>query len=332
MAHPICRRLWLLAGMLVVLLAIPVLATAQITQTLELQAGWNAVYITVQPDPRKPADVFAPIIDSVESVWTYFHDGDAVEFIVDPAEEEWNTAGWHSFFPEGRQPAYLTNLYAIFANRAFLIRMREAKTLTLTGEPSATPVDWAADSYNFTGLNVDPGNPPTFAKYFAGSPAHAGQPVYRLGAGGEWQRIENLDEAQVKTGEAYWIYCDGASEFQGALYYILPMHDGLRFGDTLPELGVTIVNASDMARNLVFNYDSGTIPLAYRFYDAGSGRYQWGDLQSMPAEMIEAGDRINRYFAIRRELMEPGEHEAVLEITDNQGFRALVPVTARKDG
>jgi len=36
---------------------------AQTTQTITLKAGWNAVFLEVEPESTKPADVFAGIAD-----------------------------------------------------------------------------------------------------------------------------------------------------------------------------------------------------------------------------------------------------------------------------
>lgn len=310
----------------------PAHAQATQTQTIQLSAGWNAVYLTVQPDPRTPAAVFASILDRVESVWAWFDGGEAVEFIVDPAEEVWNEPGWHVYFPEETKAAFLTNLHALFANTAYLVKMEADAELVLTGGPSGTHTDWTTDSFNLTGLHVDPENPPTFGQYFAGSAAHAGQPAYRLTEAGKWQKIDAPDETQIQAGRAYWIYCRGASDFQGPIYYSLPMHDGLHYGALLTELKVAVENASDAPRTLSFDFIGADIVLAYRAYNPDTGFYDWVDLQEPRTVVLEPGESRNTFLSVRRERMSPGEFKARIEIRDDQGFRVVVPVTAKKNG
>ncbi|CAN2039065.1 hypothetical protein GMMP15_1030065 [Candidatus Magnetomoraceae bacterium gMMP-15] len=123
----------MLASFVFILLVYPALGNSQITQTFNLRTGWNAVFLEVQPDPRTPGDVFKDIKDDVESVWAWIDPGATIEYIVDPGEEDWNEAGWHVYFSEESKESFLTNLYAIFANTAYLIKMKKARTLTLSG-------------------------------------------------------------------------------------------------------------------------------------------------------------------------------------------------------
>ena len=61
--------------------------------------------------------------------------------------------------------AFLTNLYAVFGNKAYLIKMRAARVLSVAGVPTVDRGDWVGDSFNLRGFRVNPEKPPTFAEY-----------------------------------------------------------------------------------------------------------------------------------------------------------------------
>jgi len=45
-----------------------------------------------------------------------------------------------------------------------------------------------------------------------------------------WDFIENPSATKIKAGEAYWVYCEGASEYRGPLEIILPGLKGFDYG------------------------------------------------------------------------------------------------------
>mgnify|MGYP001480256948 FL=1 len=92
---------------------------ALVTQTFTLQAGWNTIYLEVEPintspvtdpdgdGPLLPAHtlttleaVFATLSCSacLESVWTWNVPVSRMDFIVDPAEGLWDQPGWKRYF------------------------------------------------------------------------------------------------------------------------------------------------------------------------------------------------------------------------------------------
>ena len=81
-------------------------------------------------------------------------------------------------------------LFAVQANRAYLLKIdgNQPVTWTVTGTPEVQNYRWAPDSFNLVGFPVDPQQQPTFGQFLAPSPAHAGQPIYRLVAG-QWQEV-----------------------------------------------------------------------------------------------------------------------------------------------
>ena len=311
-------------------------AQSEVTQTFTLKPGWNAVYLEVQPDPRDPATVFAGLGD-LESVWTWLSRESTAEFIQDPSEGLYGQPGWHAYFKVDQTDfrSKLTNLYAVLGNQAYLFKMKDTApagglTWNITGAPSVRKIRWLADSFNMVGFHVDPGAPPTFAAFFAPSAAHAGQAVYRLNnASGRWEFVQNPAVANLKGGEAYWVYCEGSSTYQGPLRVDLPMSDGLHYGASLTRQIITLTNLSSLSRTVTFAL-SGAVVLYYREYDPQQGYFTWRPLGQMPAIALQPESSQNVWLEVRREQMGVGLSEGLLEVTDDKGIRIRVPVSAER--
>jgi hypothetical protein len=324
----ILQALATVAAMLLIITH-PVQAEPQVTQTFELHPGWNAIFLQVKPDPADPATVFAGL--PLESAWTYLERFSTAEFIQDPAEGLWNQPGWNVYLPESDDKPFqsrLTNLYAILANRAYLIKLKgtEAVTWSVTGRPAVPIIEWVPDAYNLVGLPVDPDSPPTFASFFAPSAAHTGQPVYRLSEAGSWEKVTDPVNAPIKSGEAYWIYCKGGSSYTGPLKVELDMLEGLDYADILDELTIAVENLSDLNNSVVVRtVAAATDALVYRNPDPAS-EIRWLPL---PASFqLNTNGKNFLHLAVRRALFAGTDYENILEISNGIGSRILVPVTA----
>jgi hypothetical protein len=303
-------------------------AQSDVTQSFTLRPGWNAVFLEVQPDPRDPATVFAGLAE-LESAWTWLSRESAAEFIQNPSEGLWGQPGWHGYFP-GSEETFLTNLYAVLGNQAYLIKMSAEDTWQVSGTPAMRKIRWLADSFNMVGFHVDPDNPPSIASFFAPSPAHEGQALYRLNnQSGKWEFVQNHATAVLQSGEAYWVYCEGSSTYQGPLGVDLPMSNGLHFGDSLTRLTVTLTNHSAVTRTVTFT-PSGNVVLYYREWDVTEGYFTWKPLGQMQAMAIQPESSRNVWLEVRREQMATGLSESILEVGDDKGVLIRVPVSAEK--
>ncbi len=187
-------------------------AGAQVaSQVVQLTTGWNAVHVEVTPT-GSVGEIFAGA--PVDLVTTFYPEKQRVAALQDPAAEIWKNPEWRTWQPAGRPGYFLNNLYALEGGRAYLIRATAAATVTLSGTPATARLRWQAQSFNLTGLPVDPESPATFAGFFANSPAHQPLRAYRLVAG-KWQPVSS--SSAISPGVAYWIWCGEGSEFQGPL-------------------------------------------------------------------------------------------------------------------
>jgi len=325
-----CFRITGIACLLVLFLAGAARAEATATQTFTLQPGWNAIFLEVQPEPKEPVTVFRDL--PVESVWTWFGRSSSVQFIQNPSEGLWGQPGWGTYFKSVSE-SFLTNLYAIFANRPYLVKLGGSQpvTWTVTGLPVAETKTWAANSFNLVGFHVNPQAQPTFAALLSPSPAHAGQPVFRLNQQGTWEQVTNPAATTVRSGEAYWVYCKGVSSYQGPLSVEIP-GSILDYGTSLVQHTIAISNTSSLARKVKLRLLSGGSWLSYRTFNASSGYFEWKALAEMPLLQLAGGQKANIWLAVLREALPLGVTQGILEVSDDGGSLFLIRVSVEKVG
>lgn len=201
------------------------------TQGFELQPGWNAIWLEVEPPDRDPAQVFAGL--PLVSAWTWSDRVSATDFIQNPTSAGWNRAQWLAFFPPASPESVLSNLRAILPQRAYLLRIGGDSPVqwSVTGRPIIRTPEWSPDRYNLRGFPVDPAVPISFRTFFRASTAHYDpasqrlEPIYRLSPDGSWNLV--APDATMRRGEACWVYSRGPSDF------IAPFHIESDTGDTL---------------------------------------------------------------------------------------------------
>jgi hypothetical protein len=321
------RRVAPIAGLLLVLEGVGHAQT--ITQQFNLHAGWNAVWMEVEPDNSDIGVVFTNL--PLSSVWTYVPNANQVQFIKDPSEASFNDPVWLRYFPIGRAEAFANNLYAVHAAKAYLLNLTASAALTVTGQPLIKARDWQSDSYNLRGFPVDPDHLPTFGTFFSPSPAHAGQPIYHLGADGKWVLVDA--GASMASGEAYWVYCKGASSYRAPLGLELELGDGLDFDVSLTELTPRLRNLGLSAKSIsIRDVTAGnSSPLSYLKF--ANNTFQWVNLPD-PLTVSLGGSSSSSAvtdlrLAIRRKDFPGGttSYASILEIKDNASSRYLVPMT-----
>jgi hypothetical protein len=318
-------RLSLLATLLIVLSA-----QAQMTnQTFQLRNGWNSIWLEIEPTNTSIAAVFANL--PLASVWTYVPKDSSVEFIQQQTEDLFNEPAWLPHFPPPRPEAFLSKLYEVHALQPYLVKLTNVATtitLTVTGVPVVRPVKWITDSFNLRGFPVNPNIPPTFASFFGNAPAHAGQAIYELQPGGQWQLV-NLSTT-MKRGEGYWSFCRGDSTYQGPSGITLDFGEGLIFGTVLNELTPRIINSSTNARTVCLRdlFTGANNPLSYQIFV--NNRLNWVNLPSPYCFTIGPGTTIDLRLAMRRKDFSGTNFASIIEVTDDIGTRYLVPVTAAK--
>jgi hypothetical protein len=269
----------------------------------------------------------------VASVWTRAEPVSSARFIQDPDEASFNTAEWLRWAPG--EPGFVSSLRAILGRRTYLLKLTAATTWQVSGQPALRSARWIPDAYNLRSFPVDPQFPPTFQQFFQSSAAHYDRTqnrlhgVYRLGTEGKWIAAGRNDT--MVAGEAYWVYCLGESSFAGPLGLALDTGDRLDFGQELERVNLQFANRGDATRTVTLRQVGAVTPgvLAYSRWNATTGS-EWVDLPNAFVFEVIPGASQRVQLAIRRTRMPAPEYATVLEITDGQGTRYRIPVTAAK--
>ncbi|MBT3377585.1 MAG: hypothetical protein HN742_20755 [Lentisphaerae bacterium] len=303
------------------LLSGPASAVPQRTQTFALQAGWNAVFLRVQPEAPTPALLFDGT--PIDIVACYFTPHSTVQFLQDPDEKPWNEPGWLVWYASRRPDAFLSNLLNVATHRPYLIHAERDFSWTISGDVSFQRVRWQSNAFNLVSFDLVPDNPPVFADFFAGSQAHEQQRFYRL-IDGRWTLVTNPATAVMASAEAYWVYCKGASTFQGPLdvnvrdsgqltFTAGATHRRCRIGNTgINPAAVTVHRTGPLA---VFYGTMDYTTLSYTTHRLGD---------SLSLRVLEPGEKEDVRLDV--ESSEAGTQEALLEIRHDAGARAMVPM------
>lgn len=321
------------------------------TQTIPLQAGWNSVYLEVDPYPSQCELLLEGL--PIQSVWTWDADLSLVQFIQNPSDLIPESPSFRVFYPPQKPNSFLTNLFTLNSGKAYLIEASEETTITLTGRPLLTDQEWLPNSYNLVGFHVDPINPPTFGAWFQGSPAHSPPNVWRLTGSGIWEQIVNPATTPIQSGVAYWVYSEGSSSFQGPVEIEIPagfildyprvltsqdlVLKDLRQGDRALTVEVLPSSPSPLPvpeepSTELFTL-AGDVPLSYEsLIEGGSGYLNYVPL---PAEVPFASGNFSDHtleLTVNRTEMVPAPpeslYQSILVVTNGEGFRRRIGVTA----
>ena len=314
-----------------------VLSTASVnadttrTQTISLHKGWNAIQLQVTPGDSTPADVFAGT--PIGIVATYFGATTSAQYIQNPTSTEWKKEGWGVWYAPGRPDAFLSTLNGIAGNRAYLIFSKQDYTWTVTGEVKFQKVHWKGNAFNLVGFTLDPLTPPTFDKFFAGSTAHRPCRIYQL-VNDQWGLVSNPTGATMQSGVAYWIYCNGGSDYQGPLGVTLP-RGKLSLSGSPAEVSMGLANNGSDPMNITVQTvaNDGGLPLSYCIRGVTASKisdlvFDLPPTYTLPT--LEAGNNTGLYLRLRRDQMTSATQSALLKISTDSGVQMWVPITGSR--
>lgn len=298
------------------------------TQNISLHKGWNAIFLEVSPTNASPAAVFASTPVSIAGV--YFGGDTSVQYIQNPGNISWKRDGWAVWYAPSRQDDFLSTLFAIQGNRGYLIYAESDFMWTVTGTVALGTVKWKPDSFNYGGFGVNAAAAPTFGRYFAGSTAHQPGKIYRL-VNDQWTLVANPATEQMRAGESCWVYCKGASDYQGPLSVKVATGDSVLFGSSA-ESPVTLENRTGDPLTVKVEtvaQDSG-LPLAYVVRGISTNAlnaatFDLPALHTLPA--LEAKQVSYLWLKLRREKMSNATQTALLKISTDSGAEVWLPVT-----
>ncbi|MBN1672130.1 MAG: hypothetical protein JXR37_13910 [Kiritimatiellae bacterium] len=303
-----------------------------VEQTFDVQPGWNALFLRVQPESNAIAAVFQDV--PISSVWTWLPEGDPAEFVQNLSETLHNDPKWLVYFPTNRVESMFNDLYRVHANRPYFVKSAGTTGVTwrVTGRPAVTEPAWQPNRYNLMGFPLDPAATlPSVQNFLAPSPALQGQNVYRLNVSGAWQLIANPAAENMRAGECLWFFAAAESDYAGLLDISMEAGDGLDYGGALTEKEITIENRAASAATVSVHDLSGPGgPLTYWTFDTNTSQVVWAALPDPLQLTLGAGESHALRLAVRRELFSGDTYETTVEISSDQGMLYWIPLAAAR--
>lgn len=220
-----------------------------ITQSFELKAGWNAVYLHVDASYA----TLSELIDvgpgnPIQEVWLWRADPTTSQFVENPKVPTTSGSQWYSW---NRLLGPSSALQRLSGNAAYLVRVSsDVPTFTwnLKGKLLPPRYRWTTTGLNFVGFPTPASNPPSFESFLGFAPdIQQSAEIFRypggnLGAGNP-VRVLGLRTASVRRGEAFWIRSGSTfNRYFGPFELSLQDSRGVQFGDSLARYQIRIRN------------------------------------------------------------------------------------------
>ncbi|WP_269526448.1 hypothetical protein [Coraliomargarita parva] len=309
------------------------------TQTIALNAGWNAVYLEVEPLESAPDALFDGT--PIEIVASYFRPVTSMEYTESPSDFLGDRKSWSVWYAPERDDAILSNLYAIQAHHCYLIYSESAYTWNLEGSPYFDAVTWHPNAHNLVGFPVDTANAPTVANFFAGAEAQSGLKVYRM-VNGRWVLITAPESTFMEAGKAYWTYAEGASVFTGPLQVEFKgsANGGIIYNESSGARRVVFTNQSAFPQELSLSLRAGRtglVPMGYLLtaLDGPDGSVQIVTLdfpETLEIGPLEAGQSFAIDLVVQNSEISEAVMGSTLVITSDAGLIREIPIlTVRND-
>jgi len=307
-------------------------------QDLNLTAGWNGVYLQVQPEDASCEAVFAGW--PVDHVSLYNMEDAYAEFTSNPDEPLNPTQAYLTWRPG--QPAGANSLVSVRGGHSYLIYANEAFSASITGRPVVPRIEWIRSDQleNLVGFRA--AETATFRDYLGSAPFYDdGLSLYTVG-GTNSLSIEyfplgfggGFGSVVINPDTAYLATCPQASDFCGPLRVSPAGTTGLRFGTEESYGSFTVKNESggDLAVTIALD-ESAAAPTGptpekptLLYFDVFDG---WQPLADGCVLNLNTGETHTIQVALDRTEMTDGTvYGAVLVCSDDRGGRVEMPVEA----
>ncbi|MFK7961967.1 MAG: hypothetical protein AB8G96_15745 [Phycisphaerales bacterium] len=303
-------------------------------QDLTLEAGWNLVWLEVEPSDLAddPASVFGPDVDAVSA------------FI--PGRRAGDRGAWRSWY--AAEPAFTANLAEIQGDRGYFVRATSVSSVSIVGRPVRRSRPVAGGAPALFGAAVDAVQRPLVADYFAISDA-----VDRLSelnafdtVNGDFVTVDPGLQA-ITGGQAAWITTSVDQDYAGPIR-LSAAGGGLQFGKTRYGLDLAIeVAEADVDRSVFVDAIASAAPPAGEPFDAGAGDASWLEYRRIdpldgtmswesfdtPLEVVIPANQSRVVLALRADRngrapacidIDGGLYQALIEVRDDLGHREII--------
>jgi hypothetical protein len=306
------------------------------TQTITLKSGWNAVYLEVEPDDSDPGVVFkdAP----VDMAASYFGSKSSVQYVTDPSVDLFKNLGWAVWYKGDRPDSFLTSMDAIYGRRAYLVHSLSDAQWNVEGTARKNETEWRTDQFNLVGFPLASPGAPSYAEFFKAAKGLRTDRIYRL-IGGVWKKVTNAAATPMRSGEAFWIYCDGPCRYRGPLEVETKFRSGLAMADGGTDSLILRNVSNDPIEVTIEHVDqvSNPVPLSLMVKVVGAPSALVSNVAiEQPSGAwtevftLNAGEKLALPFAVRVAEMNSSLQVSVLKVSTALGTESWVPVAATR--
>ena len=229
----------------------PGVARAQwLTQSVDLKAGWNSLFLHVDPSHATLDELVATDPSfAIEEVWMWRPELSAQQFVDSPQSPASTDSRWTSWTrAQGENSA----LRKLAPNTAYLVKVKASVstyTWPLKGKAVAPRYSWTTSGLNFLGFPTPQGAPPMFDAFLARGPGEfrSNAKFYRYVGGALGGNNPGLvffpRTTPVRRGEAFWIESgDYFNRYFGPFEVAGSASGEVKFGDALRSSGIRVNN------------------------------------------------------------------------------------------
>jgi hypothetical protein len=211
-----------------------------VSQSISLKAGWNAVYLHVDPSYDSLANLVGSDTNNpILEMWMWAPNPSAMQFVQSPQEPIVANSQWVNWL---RTDNASSPLQRLGGNAAYLVKVATnvpSYTWNIKGKPLAPAYEWTTLGVNFVGFPTVTNNAPTFENFLAKCPElQQNAEIYyypggELGAGNPL-RLYTARTTKVNRGQAYWIRSGTYfNRYFAPFDVVVSDAKGLAFGETL---------------------------------------------------------------------------------------------------
>lgn len=246
------RRRWrrrldpVLAGIAFLALALASAQAQWLTQTFDLEEGWNAVQLHVDASHLTLDQLVGNDLNNpIEEVWLWQPAAATGQFVQTPQEPIASGSQWAAWKRSGGGSSVLQRLVG---NAAYLVYSTQVYTWSVQGVPVRPRYQWTTSGLNFLGFPTPPTGPPSFEAFLANVPElQENHEIYRYPGGplgpSNPARIFAHRTTPVRRGEAFWIRSGTVfNRYFGPFELVSAGSDGIDFSDQLSVYSLRLRN------------------------------------------------------------------------------------------
>lgn len=245
------RTGWLIFGSILITLSVQ---AQWITESISLNAGWNAVYLHVDAShDTLENQVWADNSNPIQEIWLWVPTPTTGQFVQSPQEPLPSSSQWASW---KRAASPSSQLHRLIGNAAYLVYVdpnTASYTWNVRGKPVAPKYQWTTTGLNFLGFPTVPSGTPYFDAFLSLCPElQQNAEIYHYPGGelgpGNPSRIFALRTTQVTRGKAFWIRSGNLfNRYFSPFEIVWSGENGIHFGQKLGVVSFRLRNLTAQA-------------------------------------------------------------------------------------